>query len=63
MDLGCPYEAGLALLGSADEASLREALWIFSDLGASAAVRFTRRGSAKSSGPDAGAGGMPVIAG
>ena len=42
MDLGCPYEAGLALLGSADEASLREALWIFSDLGASATVRFTR---------------------
>jgi DNA-binding CsgD family transcriptional regulator/tetratricopeptide (TPR) repeat protein len=41
--LGCPYEAGLALLGSADEASLREALWIFSDLGASAAVRFTRQ--------------------
>jgi DNA-binding CsgD family transcriptional regulator len=41
MDLGCPYEAGLALLGSTDEASLREALWIFSDLGASAAVRFT----------------------
>jgi DNA-binding CsgD family transcriptional regulator/tetratricopeptide (TPR) repeat protein len=43
MDLGCPYEAGLALLGSADEASLREALWIFSDLGASATVRFTRQ--------------------
>jgi DNA-binding CsgD family transcriptional regulator len=43
MDLGCPYEAGLALLGSADEASLREALWIFTDLGAAAAVRLARR--------------------
>ena len=43
MDLGCPYEAGLALLGSAGEDSLREALWIFSDLGASATVRFTRQ--------------------
>jgi hypothetical protein len=43
MDLGCPYEAGLALLGSADEASLREALWIFTDLGAPATVRLTRQ--------------------
>jgi len=42
-DLGCPYEAGLALLGSTDEASLREALWIFIDLGASATVRLTRQ--------------------
>ena len=42
-DLGCPYEAGLALLGSADEASLREALQIFIDLGASATVRLTRQ--------------------
>ncbi len=31
------------MLGSTDEASLREALWIFSDLGASATVRFTRQ--------------------
>ena len=48
-DLGCPYEAGLALLGSADEASLRDALRIFTDLGALATVRLTRqemRGSA-----------------
>jgi DNA-binding CsgD family transcriptional regulator len=37
----CP--PGLALLGSADEASLREALWIFTDLGASATVRLTRQ--------------------
>jgi DNA-binding CsgD family transcriptional regulator/tetratricopeptide (TPR) repeat protein len=42
-DLGCPYEAGLALLGSADEASLRRALWIFIDLGASGTVRLTRQ--------------------
>jgi DNA-binding NarL/FixJ family response regulator len=41
-DLGCPYEAGLALLGSASEASLREALQIFTGLGASATVRLTR---------------------
>ena len=41
-DLGCPYEAGLALLGSAGEASLREALQIFTGLGASATVRLTR---------------------
>ncbi len=42
-DLGCPYEAGLALLGSADEVSLREALQIFTGLGASAAARITRQ--------------------
>jgi DNA-binding CsgD family transcriptional regulator len=42
-DLGCPYEAGLALLGSADEASLREALGIFIDCGALATVRLTRQ--------------------
>ncbi len=42
-DLGCPYEAGMALLGSADEASLRKALWIFTDLGASATARLTRQ--------------------
>jgi len=41
-DLGCPYEAALALLGSADEASLREALQIFTGLGASSTVRLTR---------------------
>jgi len=42
-ELGCPYEAALALLASADEALLREALWIFIDLGASATVRLTRQ--------------------
>jgi DNA-binding CsgD family transcriptional regulator/tetratricopeptide (TPR) repeat protein len=41
--LGCPYEAALALLGSADEASLRQALWTFIDLGASATVRLARQ--------------------
>ena len=43
MELGCPYEAGLALLGSADEASLLEALRIFTGLGASATVRLARQ--------------------
>jgi DNA-binding CsgD family transcriptional regulator len=42
-ELDCPYEAGLALLGSADESCLREALRIFVDLGASATVRLTRQ--------------------
>jgi len=42
-ELGCPYEAALALLGSADEASLRKALWTFIDLGAAATVRLTRQ--------------------
>jgi DNA-binding CsgD family transcriptional regulator/tetratricopeptide (TPR) repeat protein len=42
-ELGCPYEAALALLGSADEASLRKALWTFIDLGALATVRLTRQ--------------------
>ncbi len=42
-DLGCPYEAGLALLGSTDETSLREALRIFTGLGAPAVVRLSRQ--------------------
>ena len=42
-ELACPYEAGLALLGSADEASLLAALRIFTGLGASATVRLTRQ--------------------
>lgn len=42
-DLGCPYEAGLALLGSADAAALREALRIFAGLGATATVRLVRQ--------------------
>ena len=42
-DLGCPYEAGMALLGSSDEHLLREALQIFTDLGAWATVRHARQ--------------------
>ena len=42
-DLGCPYEAGLALLGSTRESLLRQALRIFASLGASATVRFTQQ--------------------
>ncbi len=42
-DLGCPYEAGLALLGSTDEDALRDALRIFTDLGANPAVRLARK--------------------
>jgi DNA-binding CsgD family transcriptional regulator len=41
--LGCPYPAGLALLGAGDEPSLREALQIFTDLGAAAAAALTRQ--------------------
>jgi DNA-binding CsgD family transcriptional regulator/tetratricopeptide (TPR) repeat protein len=40
--LGCPYEAALALHDAADEAALRQALTIFTGLGAAAAVQFTR---------------------
>jgi DNA-binding CsgD family transcriptional regulator/tetratricopeptide (TPR) repeat protein len=42
-DLGCPYEAAMALLGAAAEPALREALRIFTDLGAAPAARITRR--------------------
>ncbi len=41
--LGCPYEAGLALAGSDDEASLREALQRFEQLGATPAAEVLRR--------------------
>jgi DNA-binding CsgD family transcriptional regulator len=41
--LGCPYEAGLVLYDAPDEAPLREALKIFTELGASAAVQVTRQ--------------------
>ena len=40
--LGCRYEAALALLGSGQEAALRDALGIFTDLGAGAAAGVTR---------------------
>jgi ATP/maltotriose-dependent transcriptional regulator MalT len=42
-DLGCSYEAALAYHDTADEAALREALRIFTDLGASATARVTRQ--------------------
>ena len=41
--LGCRYEAALALLGSGQEAALRDALSIFTDLGAGAAAGVTRQ--------------------
>lgn len=41
--LGCPYEAALALHDAPQEAALREALKIFTDLGASAAAQITRQ--------------------
>src|SRR5262249_17835994 len=41
--LRCPYEAALALYDTAGEAGLREALAIFTGLGASAAARLTRQ--------------------
>ena len=41
--LGCRYEAALALLDSGEEAALREALGIFTDLGAVAAAGVTRQ--------------------
>ena len=42
-ELGCPYEAAMALLDATDEQSLREALTIFTGLGASAPARVTRQ--------------------
>jgi DNA-binding CsgD family transcriptional regulator/tetratricopeptide (TPR) repeat protein len=41
--LGCRYEAALSLLDAADEGSLREALRIFTDLGATATAHLTRK--------------------
>ena len=42
-DLGCPYEAGLALLDSEDEAQLQQACRIFGALGATATAQLARR--------------------
>ncbi|MEY9855485.1 DNA-binding NarL/FixJ family response regulator [Catenulispora sp. GAS73] len=42
-DLGCPYEAGLALLDSGQEAHSHQAYRIFNDLGATAAAQVARR--------------------
>ncbi len=41
--LGCPYNAAMALLDATGETPLREALRIFTDLGASPAARITRQ--------------------
>ena len=41
-DLGCPYEAALALHDSNEETALRQALKIFTRLGAPAAAQLTR---------------------
>jgi DNA-binding CsgD family transcriptional regulator/tetratricopeptide (TPR) repeat protein len=41
-DLGCPYEAALALYDSTEETALREALKVFTHLGALAAGQLTR---------------------
>jgi DNA-binding CsgD family transcriptional regulator len=41
-NLGCPYEAALALQDSAEEMALRQALKIFTRLGALAAAQLTR---------------------
>ena len=40
--LGCPYETALALHDAGDEAALRQALKIFTGLGAPAAIQLTR---------------------
>ena len=40
--LGCPYEAALALFDAGDEVALRQALKIFTRLGAPAAAQLTR---------------------
>src|SRR5204862_1151570 len=42
-ELGCPYETAMTLLDAAEETTLREALRIFQELGASAAARLTRQ--------------------
>jgi DNA-binding CsgD family transcriptional regulator/tetratricopeptide (TPR) repeat protein len=42
-ELGCPYEAALALLDSGEEAALRQAVALFDDLGAVAAAQLTRQ--------------------
>ena len=41
--LGCPYEAALALHDAGNEAALRQALKIFTGLGATATAQLTRQ--------------------
>jgi DNA-binding CsgD family transcriptional regulator/tetratricopeptide (TPR) repeat protein len=43
LDLGCPYEAAMALLDSTDEDALREALQILTGLRAAAVIRVARK--------------------
>ena len=43
LDLGCPYDAALALLDAPDEAALRKALDLLTDLGAEAAAQIARQ--------------------
>jgi DNA-binding CsgD family transcriptional regulator len=43
LDLGCRYQAGLALYDSGEERLLRQALELFTELRATAAIRVTRR--------------------
>jgi len=42
-EIGCPYDAALALLDTAEEPALRQALDICQDLGATATARIIRR--------------------
>jgi DNA-binding NarL/FixJ family response regulator len=42
-ELGCRYEAAMALLDATEQPALREALSIFTGLGASASARITRQ--------------------
>lgn len=42
-DLGCPFDAAMALADSADDQALREALRAFDELGAGSAARITRQ--------------------
>ena len=42
-EIGCPYDAALALLDAAEEPALRQALGICDDLGAAATARIVRR--------------------
>ena len=42
-DLGCPYQAALALFGASAEPALRDALRILTDLGATATAALTRQ--------------------
>ncbi len=43
LDLGCRYQAGLALLGTSEERLLRQALELFTELRATGAIRVTRQ--------------------